>query len=31
MISELLAGLALMVLLALISGRRTATRLFGFS
>ena len=31
MTSELLPGLALMVLLALISGRSTATRLFGFS
>ena len=31
MISELLPRLALMVLLALISGRSTATRLFGLS
>jgi len=31
MISVPLAGLALIVLLALISGRSTATRLFGFS
>ena len=31
MTSELLAGLALIVLFAVISGRSTATRLFGFS